>query len=123
MKLWQRLVFSILSLIFGWFAFDFVLLALRYMRELSESGEGEMYFRFLKGCGILIVFFIVLSLYFLILRRISGDLNIVEYEKAEEKPKFKSKWFDIILQGGFLATGFFLKFFFIMVFYLPRVTK
>ena len=122
MNLWQRVAFSVFSLFLGWFAFDFVLMAIRYMREFTGNGEGEMYVRFLKGCGILILFFLCLALYFYVLRKLSGNLNIVEYEKAEEKPKLKSKWFDIILQGGLFLTGFFLKFFFLMVFYFPRVT-
>ncbi len=123
MNLWQRIVFSVLSLVSGWFAFDFVLLALRYMHITETDLNTGVLLRFLWGCGILIIFLLFLTIYFLIIRRLSGNLNIIEYEKAGDKPKFKNKWFDIILQGGFLATGFFLKFFFLLVFYLPHVTK
>ena len=121
MRLWQRIGFSVLSLILGWFSFDFALLALRDIRSIAEKGSAETLSRFFTGCMILILWLLFLVLYFWILRKLSGNLNIVEYEKAEEKPRFRSKWFDILLQGGILATGFFLRFFFIMVIYLPRI--
>ena len=121
MSFWQRIGFSVLSLIFGWFSFDFVLLALRDIRMIRENQKEGVLSHFFLGCGILILFFLLLAVYFWILRRMSGNLNIVEYEKADDKPKFKSKWFDIILQGGILVTGFLLRFLFIMLFYLPKV--
>lgn len=118
---WQRMGCSVMSLAFGWFAFDFVLLALRDMNLSPETLGKDSLPHFFRGIGVLIVFFLLLAVYFWFLRKLSGNLTIVEYDKLEEKPKFRHKWFDILLQGGILATGFLARFAFVMIVYLPNL--
>ena len=122
MTWWKRVLFSIISITGGWFSLDVLFTAFQYIRKFGVRGKnGGQLTELLTGAGLMIALLLLLTCYLVFLRRISGNLNIVEYDSNEEKPRVKSKWFDILLQSGILATGFFLHFMYLLVFYFPNL--
>ncbi len=124
MTWWKRMLFSIISITGGWFSLDILFFALSRIRNFGEGGRtGGKVSDLFSGAALLIAFLIVFTIYFWLLKSLSGNLNIIEYGEKEEKPKVKSKWFDVFLQGGIFATGFFLHFMYLLLFYFPNLSN
>lgn len=125
MKWWKRLIFSIISLIFGYVSINYLYYAFTILT--NASGNAELYkpagdgVRQLIGAAMFILYFIVIAFYFWIIRRSSPQIDIIEKNEKTGKQRLKKKWFDIILQIAFILTGMIIRWFYVMCIYLPSI--
>ena len=125
MKWWKRLIFSIISLIFGYVSINYLYYA--FIILTNASGNAELYkpagdgVRQLIGAAMFILYFIVIAFYFWIIRRSSPQIDIIEKNEKTGKQRLKKKWFDIILQIAFILTGMIIRWFYVMCIYLPSI--
>ena len=125
MKWWKRLIFSIISLIFGYVSINYLYYAFTILT--NASGNAELYkpagdgVRQLIGAAMFILYFIVLAFYFWIIRRSSPKIDIIEKNEKTGEQRLKKKWFDIILQIAFILTGMIIRWFYVMCIYLPSI--
>lgn len=125
MKWWKRLIFSIISLIFGYVSINYLYYAFTILT--NASGNAELYklagdgVRQLIGAAMFILYFIVIAFYFWIIRRSSPQIDIIEKNEKTGEQRLKKKWFDIILQIAFILTGMIIRWFYVMCIYLPSI--
>ncbi len=125
MKWWKRLIFSIISLIFGYVSINYLYYAFTILT--NASGNAELYkpagdgVRQLIGAAMFILYFIVIAFYFWIIRRSSPKIDIIEKNEKTGEQRLKKKWFDIILQIAFILTGMIIRWFYVMCIYLPSI--
>lgn len=125
MKWWKRLIYSIISLIFGYVSINYLYYAFTILT--NASGNAELYkpagdgVRQLIGAAMFILYFIVIAFYFWIIRRSSPQIDIIEKNEKTGEQRLKKKWFDIILQIAFILTGMIIRWFYVMCIYLPSI--
>lgn len=125
MKWCKRLIFSIISLIFGYVSINYLYYAFTILT--NASGNAELYkpagdgVRQLIGAAMFILYFIVIAFYFWIIRRSSPKIDIIEKNEKTGEQRLKKKWFDIILQIAFILTGMIIRWFYVMCIYLPSI--
>ncbi len=107
MHWWKRLIFSIISLLWGYLSLDYLYYA--FSRLVNAKGKAEYYtpendglFQLL-GFGMFLLWFFITAGYFFII-----------------KQKFKKKWTDIVLQAAFIITGIILRWGYVVYIYLPK---
>lgn len=124
MKIWQRIVFSMVSLIFGFVSLDYLYLAfglLTNQREsINYSGPKQEVFIRLAGAVLFLVWFIILAAYAIYLRGISQKIDLVEEDTKTGQQRIKRKWFDIIFQYAFIFTGAVIRWGYLNIFYFPN---
>lgn len=124
MRWWKRLIFSIISLIWGFVSLDYLYYA--FSKLTNAKGRPENYapesdgLMQLLGLGMFIFWFFITALYFWLLRKSSPQIDVVEEDYKTGKQTVKKKWFDIILQAAFILTGTILRWAYIIYIYLPN---
>ena len=124
MKTWQRIVFSMVSLLFGFVSLDYLYLAfglLTNQREsINYSGPQQEAFVRLTGAVLFLIWFVILVAYAIYLRNISQKIDLVEEDVKTGEQKVKRKWFDIIFQYAFIFTGAIIRWGYLNIFYFPN---
>ncbi len=124
MKIWQRIVFSILSLVFGFVSLDYLYLAFGLLTNqrssINYSGpQQELVIRFL-GALLFVIWFMILAAYAIYLKHISQKIDLVEEDKKTGHLKVKRKWFDIIYQYALILTGAIIRWGYLNIIYFPN---
>ena len=124
MKVWQRIVFSIVSLIFGFISLDYLYLAFGLLTNQKESinysGPKQEIFIRLAGAVLFLIWFIILAAYAIYLRNISQKIDLVEEDSRTGELKVKCKWFDIIIQYALIFSGALIRWGYLNIFYFPN---
>lgn len=127
MQWWKRLIFSIISLVFGYASINYLYYA--FSKLINASGNAEMYkpqgdgVQQLIGGAMFVLYFFVVAAYFWLIKKASPHIDIIEKDKKTGKQRIKKKWFDIILQAAFILTGMILRWCYIMYIYIPALVK
>lgn len=124
MPWWKRLIFSIISLIWGFVSLDYLYYA--FSKLTNAKGRPEKYvpasdgIMQVLGLCMFIFWFFIDALYFWLLRKSSPQIDIIEEDYKTGKQTVKKKWFDIGLQTAFIITGIILRWAYIIYIYLPN---
>lgn len=125
MRWWKRLLFSIISLIWGFVSLDYLYYA--FSKLTNARGRPEYYkpeddgLLQLLGFGMFVLWFFITALYFWLVRKSSVQIDMVEEDFRTGKKTVKKKWADIILQAAFIITGIILRWAYIVYIYLPGI--
>lgn len=124
MQWWKRVLFSVLSIIWGFCSLDYLIYAFRL---LSNAGKIEGDYRLLQdggkqllGVAMFLLWFVIMLFYFYLIQRNSTQINLIEEDSKSGKARVKRKWFDIILQLAIILTGVLLRWGYLMYFYFPN---
>lgn len=123
MKQWKRILFSILSLIWGYVSLDYLYYAYRLLTSAERNAEnyrlGVDSLRQLLGVGMFLLWFVILAVYAWLIRKASIQIDLLEPDKRTGKPKIHRKWFDLLMQGGLLLTGGLLRWCYLLFVLFP----
>lgn len=124
MQWWKRVLFSVLSIIWGFCSLDYLIYAFRL---LSNAGKNGGDYRLLQdggkqllGVAMFLLWFVIMLFYFYLIQRNSTQINLIEEDSKSGKARVKRKWFDIILQLAIILTGVLLRWGYLMYFYFPN---
>lgn len=124
MKTWQRVVFSVVSVLFGFVSLDYLYMAFGLLTNQRESinynGPQQEVFVRLMGAVLFLIWFIILAAYAIYLRHISQKIDLVEEDVKTGQQKVKRKWFDIIFQYALIFTGAIIRWGYLNIFYFPN---
>ncbi len=121
---WKRLIFSVISLVWGFVSLDYLYYA--FSKLTNAKGRPESYapesdgLMQLLGLLMFIIWFFIIAAYFWLLRKSSPQIDVVEEDYKTGKQTVKKKWFDIVLQAAFILTGIILRWAYIIYIYLPN---
>ena len=123
MNWWKRLIFSIISLIWGFISLDYLYLAFGLLTGSRTNASGfharqEILIR-LEGIGLFLVWFLIMAVFTLFLRSISPGIDLIEEDYKTGEKKVRRKWFDIILQYAFVLSGLLLRWAYLCLIYFP----
>lgn len=121
MKQWKRILFSVISLVWGFASLDYLIYAFEMLTgsrrsNAAYSPKADGIYQLL-GFGMFLLWFIILAFYFYLIRKASIQIDLVEEKDGKEIVRRKK--FDRILQGGFLLTGILIRWCYLIFFYLP----
>lgn len=109
MKWWKRLIFSIISLIWGFVSLDYLYLAFSLLTNLNQNntyynleGKGVMQ---IVGAVMFLVWFLLLAGYTILIKNAAIKIDLIEENAKTGEKRVKMKWFDIILQYALIITG------------------
>lgn len=109
MKRWKRVLFSAISLIWGYVSLDYLYYAYRLLavaeRKVGSYPSGTDVLRQVIGVGMVLLWFVILAAYAWVIRKSSFQIDIVEQDERSGEPRIHRKWFDLLLQGGMIMTG------------------
>ncbi len=109
MKRWKRVLFSAISLIWGYVSLDYLYFAYRLLavaeRKVGSYPSGTDVLRQVIGVGMVLLWFVILAAYAWVIRKSSFQIDIVEQDERSGEPRIHRKWFDLLLQGGMIMTG------------------
>ena len=124
MHWWKRLIFSVISLLWGYISLDYLYYA--FSRLVNAKGKAEYYtpendglFQLL-GFGMFLLWFFITAIYFFIIKRASAQIDLIEEDYKTGRQQFKKKWTDIVLQAAFIITGIILRWGYVVYIYLPK---
>lgn len=124
MSRWKRMIFTIVSLFFGFCSLDYLFYAFRLLvnaknttGKYTPKGDGLMQ---LLGAVLYLIWFVILAFYAYLIRKSSNKIDIIESDRRTGKNKIRRKWFDIILQGGLIVTGMILRWCYLIFIYFPN---
>ncbi len=124
MKTWQRIIFSMVSVLFGFVSLDYLYMAFGLLTNQRESinynGPQQEVFVRLMGAVLFLIWFIILAAYAIYLRHISQKIDLVEEDVKTGQQKVKRKWFDIIFQYALIFTGAIIRWGYLNIFYFPN---
>lgn len=124
MRWWKKLIFSVISLIWGYVSLDYLYYA--FSKLVNAKGNPGHYkpesdgLYQLLGSGMFILWFFITAGYLFIIKRFSAQIDLVEEDYKTGKQTFKKKWTDIVLQSAFIITGIILRWGYIVYIYLPE---
>lgn len=109
MKRWKRVLFSAISLIWGYVSLDYLYFAYRLLAATEQKTgsypSGTDVLRQVIGVGMVLLWFVILAAYAWVIRKSSFQIDIVEQDDRSGEPIIHRKWFDLLLQGGMILTG------------------
>lgn len=124
MKWWRRAVFSVISIIWGFCSLDYLFYAFQLLtNKRNHTGEyhpQEDGIMQLLGTGLFLIWFIIVTVYILIIKRFSNQIDIIETDNKTGKERIKRKWFEPVLQIAFLITGLLLRWGYLFFIYFPN---
>lgn len=124
MNWWKRLIFSILSLIWGFISLDYLYLAFGLLigdrADASSFHVKQELLMRLGGAGLFLIWFLLMAVYTLFLRSISPKIDLVEEDSKTGETKIKRKWFDVILQYAFVVSGLIIRWGYLCLIYFPK---
>lgn len=123
MRRWKRIMFSVISLIWGYVSLDYLYYAYRLLAGI-ESNAATYRLRIdgakqLVGMGMFLLWFVILAAYSWLIRKSSVQIDLLEKDEKTGEPRIRRKWFDLILQGGMVLTGAILRWCYLIYIYFP----
>lgn len=121
MKWWKRLILTIISLIWGYVSLDYLYLAFRYLTGVGQdtlTPQEKVVWEIL-GLVLFLVWIFLLAAYTWLVRKLSVKVDIVEIDGDSGKERIRRKWFDVILQYTFIATGICIRWAYLCLVYFP----
>lgn len=117
---WKRGIFSLISLVVGFFSLDYLILAFRLLtdqegRRGAEDISGLVWQ--ILGAGMFLLYAAALAGYFYLVRKNASFLPT--YRGEERKSRWKGPRLEISLQFCVLVTGLMLRFGYLLCIYLP----
>lgn len=113
MKRWKRILFSAISLIWGYVSLDYLYYAYRLLAVADHQRgayiSGTDVCKQVAGVGLFLLWFVILAAYGWAIRKSSFQIDIVEQDDRSGEPRVHRKWFDLLLQGGMILTGVILR--------------
>ncbi len=123
MKRWKRILFSVLSLVWGYVSLDYLYYAYRLLVGAgSDTGTyrlGLDSLRQLLGMGMFLLWFVILAAYGWLIRKASIQIDLLEQDERTGEPRIHRKWFDLLLQGGLVFTGGILRWCYLVLILFP----
>ncbi len=124
MKWWKRLIFSVISLIYGFASLDYLYLSFGMMTgirnisgKLDSRQGGPMQ---LVGVAMILVWFLLLAGYTYLIKSAAPKIDLIEKDARTGEQKVHKKWFDMIFQYALIITGAALRWIYLFVIYFPR---
>ncbi len=123
MKWWKKLIFSIISLLFGYVSLDCLYYA---FTKLTDAGGDAKYYDAkggllqLLGAAIFIAWFFLVALYLWLIRKSSPQIDVVERDRKTGKQRIRRKWFDTLFQVAFIITGMIIRCGYVIYIYIPK---
>ena len=122
---WKRLIFGIVSMLFGWFSLDYLIYAFRLLTDAdnktgSYSADGDGLKQRI-GAVMFIGYFLLCTLYGYLIKRVTGEFPIPIQDEDTGKHKVKNKWLELFLQAVIMLTAGVLRFSYILFLYLPSL--
>lgn len=113
MKWWKRLIFSVISLIWGYISVDYLYFSFGLLSNnrtdlVADSLEKQIVLQ-LAGAGLFLFWFFLMGIYTGFLRKVSFKIDFIEKDPRTGRQKVKQKWFDIVLQYIIVLTGMILR--------------
>ena len=71
------------------------------------------------GAVLFLLWFLILAFYIWLIRRNTVQIDLIEKDSGTGKDRVKRKWFDVLLQGGLLLTGAFLRWCYVLFILVP----
>lgn len=125
MKWWKRLIFSVISLIWGACSLDYLIFAFQLLtanREASAtySPKTDGIFQLL-GVGMFLLWFLIIAFYFFIIRKSSIQIDLVEKDEKHGDERVRRRWFDLAFQIGLILSGMIIRWCYLIFIYLPKL--
>lgn len=123
MKRWKRILFSAISLAWGYISLDYLYFAYRLLARadrrantyrLETDGPWQI-----LGVGMFLLWFIILAGYYWLIRKSSFQIDFVEQDEQSGEPRIHRKWFDLLLQCGMILTGAILRWCYLIFILFP----
>lgn len=123
MKRWKRILFSAISLTWGYVSLDYLYYAYRLVARADQQTnayrlETDVPWQIL-GVGMFLLWFIILAAYYWLIRKSSFQIDFVEQDEQSGEPRIHRKWFDLLLQGGMILTGAILRWCYLIFILFP----
>lgn len=126
MKIGKRILFSACSLIWGFVSLDYLYYAFRLLTGDGRTGaeyvpqkDGLLQ---IVGAVLFLLWFLIMAFYFWLIRRNTVQIDLIEKDSGTGEDRVKRKWFDVLLQGGILLTGAFLRWCYVLFILVPDST-
>lgn len=123
MKRWKRILFSAISLTWGYVSLDYLYYAYRLLARtdrhantyrLETDGPWQI-----LGVGMFLLWFIILAAYHWLIRKSSFQIDLVEQDEQTGESRIRRKWFDLLLQYGMILTGAILRWCYLVFILFP----
>ena len=125
MKWWKRLVFSVISVLWGYVSLDYLFYAFQLLANTKNAEkvyhpekDGLMQ---LLGAGLFLLWFVIIAFYIYLIRKASNQIDLVEADQKTGKEKVKRRWFDVMFQVALLLTGLLLRWCYLIFIYFPKI--
>lgn len=116
---WKRGIFSLVSLVVGFFSLDYQVLAYELLTGKEGLGGAEPIVLWqIAGAGMFLLFAFALAGYFYLIRKNASFLPM--YQGEEKKKRWKGPRLEMLLQLCFLITGLMARFGYLLYIYLPK---
>lgn len=124
MKWWKRVIFSVISILWGYISLDYLFYAFQLLAN-KRNGTGVYHPKEdgpmqLLGFGMFLLWFMIGVFYIYFIRRSSNKIDLIESDRKTGKEKVKRKWFDTAMQIAFLLTGMLLRWGYLLFIYFPK---
>ena len=88
MKQWKRILFSVISLVWGFVSLDYLIYAFEMLTgsrrsNAAYSPKADGIYQLL-GFGMFLLWFIILAFYFYLIRKASIQIDLVEEKDGKE---------------------------------------
>lgn len=123
MKRWKRIVFSVISLVWGFVSLDYLYRA--YLLLTGADTNAQTYqlssdgMRQVLGAGMFLFWFFILAVYIWLIRKSGFQIDLLEQDQKTGEPKVRRKYFDLVLQGGLIVTGLILRWCYLVFILFP----
>ena len=123
MKRWKRILFSAISLTWGYVSLDYLYYAYRLLARadrhantyrLETDGPWQI-----LGVGMFLLWFVILAAYHWLIRKSSFQIDLVEQDEQTGESRIRRKWFDLLLQCGMILTGAILRWCYLVFILFP----
>lgn len=125
LKWWKRLVFSVISVLWGYVSLDYLFYAFQLLANTKNAEkvyhpekDGLMQ---LLGAGLFLLWFVIIAFYIYLIRKASNQIDLVEANQKTGKEKVKRRWFDVMFQVALLLTGLLLRWCYLIFIYFPKI--
>ena len=108
MKLWKRIVFTLISIVWGFVSLDYLYLSYRFMvghDQILAKYPFSIYVSILIGVILFILWFLIMGIYLSVIRHFSNAVDLLEHDPKTGQEKVHHRWFDGIVQLAFVLSG------------------
>ena len=123
MKRWKRILFSVISLIWGYVSLDYLYYAYCLLARADRNAENYRLeidgLKQLLGVGLFLLWFVILAGYHWLIQKSSFQIDFVEQDEQQGEPRIRRKWFDLLLQCGMILTGAVLRWCYLVLVLFP----